>query len=517
MSFSRISMRKLREILRLHFETDLKHRQIARSCSTSHVTVGKYVDAATRAALTWPLSEDLADDEVLYARLFPTSATSAEPSRLLPEWAEVHTQLSAKGMTLQLLWEEYRQDSPDGYGYTQFCGYYRRWKQSVDPVLRHTYKAGEKTFVDWAGLTIPWLDGTGNQQAAHLFVAILALSNYTYAEAFVTTQQWHWIQAHVNAFQYFGGVTEIIVPDNEKTGVTRACNYEPELNPTYQRLAAHYGTVVIPTRPLRPRDKAKVEAAVQHAERRIIAALRHQTFFSVADINEAIRPLLEQLNTSPFQKLPGSRRQRFEQLDQPALKPLPEAAYEFDDWGKAKANIDYHVQVDRNFYSVPYPLVRQVMEVRLTARAIELFHRGRRVAAHRRCYSRGQYITDPGHRPKAHARHLDWSPGRLIAWAAEVGSECAQLLRTLLETKPHPEQGYRACLGIMRLAKLHGRQRTEAACGRALALDSPSFRTVSAILKHGTETDPLPGQVQLKPPSPGHDNVRGHAYYQGKD
>lgn len=517
MAFPRASMRKIREILRLHFEAGLKHRQIARSCSTTHATVGKYVEAAKQAGLSWPLPDDLADDEALYARLFPDSTCPAEPSRPLPEWSAVHDQLSAKGMTLQLLWEEYRQDHADGYGYTQFCDYYRRWKQTVDVVLRHTYKAGEKTFVDWAGLTIPWLDGSGNEQEAHVFVAILAASNYTYVEAFATTQQWHWIEGHIHAFEYFGGVTQVIIPDNEKTGVTRACRYEPDLNPTYQRMAAHYGTVVIPARPNEPRDKAKVEAAVQHTERRLIAALRHHTFFSVADINTALQPILEQLNTRPFQKLPGSRRQRFEELDRPALQPLPEAAYELDEWGKAKANIDYHVQVDRNFYSVPYPLVRQVIEVRLTARAIELFLKGRRVAAHRRCYRRGQYITDPAHRPKAHARHLDWTPGRLIAWATSVGPECAQLVRTLLETKPHPEQGYRACLGIMRLAKQHSTARTEAACARALALDSPSFRTVNSILRHGTETDPLPDQLQLKPPSPRHDNVRGHAYYERRD
>ena len=517
MASSRVSMRKIREILRLYFEAGLKHRQIARSCSTTHATVGKYVEAARQAGLTWPLPEALADDEVLMARLFPASTGPPVPARPLPEWSEIHDQLSAKGMTLQLLWEEYRQEYPEGYGYTQFCDYYRRWKGTVDVVLRHTYKAGQKTFVDWAGLTIPWLDSTGTQQAAHLFVAILAASNYTYAEAFATTQQWHWIEAHVHAFEYFEGVTQVVVPDNEKTGVTRACRYEPDLNPTYQRLAAHYGTVVIPARPNEPRDKAKVEAAVQHAERRLITPLRHLTFFSLADINAALQPLLEQLNTRPFQKLPGSRRQRFEELERPALRPLPDTPYELDDWGKAKANIDYHVQVDRNFYSVPYPLVHQVIEVRLTSRAIELFHKGRRIAVHSRCYGRGQYITDPGHRPKAHARHLDWTPGRLIAWAAEVGPQCAQLVRTLLDTKPHPEQGYRACLGIMRLAKRHGTERTEAASARALALESPSFPTVNSILRHGTETDPLPGQLRLKPPTPRHHNVRGRAYYEGRD
>ncbi len=517
MAFSRVSMRKIREILRLHLQAGLKHRQIARSCSTTHATVGKYVEAAKQAGLRWPLPEELADDETLFARLFPDSIAAAEPSRPLPAWAQIHKELSAKGMTLRLLWEEYRQEQPDGYGYTQFCDYYRRWKQTVDVVLRHTYKAGEKTFVDWAGLTTPWLDGQGHQQAAYLFVATLGASNYTYAEAFATTQQWHWIEGHVHAFQYFGGVTQVVVPDNVKTGVTRACRYEPDLNPTYQRMAAHYGTVVIPARPKQPRDKAKVEAAVQHAERRLIAAVRHHTFFSVADINSALRPLLEQLNEQPFQKLPGSRRQRYEEIDRPALRALPVTAYELDDWGKAKANIDYHVQVERNFYSVPYTLVRQDIDVRLTARAIELFHKGRRVAAHRRCYGRGQFVTDPGHRPKAHARHLDWTPGRLISWAASVGPQCADLVRTLLDTKPHPEQGYRACLGVMRLAKRYSCERTEAACARALALDSPSFQTVNSILKHGTETDPLPGQLPLKPPSPRHDNVRGHAYYERRD
>ena len=513
----RLSMRKIRQVLRLKHEAGLSKRQIAASCAVPRSSVANYLERADAAGLSWPLPEEL-DDDALYAKLFADTEASRQPRRPLPDWESIHKELRRKGVTLQLLWEEYRQAHGDGYGYTQFCDYYRTWKQALHVTMRQHHAAGERTYVDWAGLTIPWIDpSTGEECQALLFIAILACSNYTYAEAFPTKKLWHWIEAHIHAFTYFGGLTELLVPDNEATGVTQASRYEPVVHRTYQDLAEHYGIVVLPTRPRKPRDKAKAEAAVQHAERRLLAPLRHQTFFSVGQINEALRPRLAELNDRPFQKLEGSRRQWFEQLDRPALRALPETPYEYTEWGTGKAGIDYHVQVDYNFYSVPHTLARhEEIEHCATARTVELVYKGRRVAIHQRCWLRGRHITDPAHMPKAHRRHMEWSPGRLINWAAEIGVDTATVVRTILENKPHPEHGYRSCLGLMSLAKRHGHQRTEAACRRALALDSPTYQSIKSILKTKREYDPLPQELPLKPPTPAHSNVRGRAYYDGR-
>jgi transposase len=509
----RLSMRKLKEILRLH-QAGLTQRQIARSCGVSHTAVAQYLARATQAGLSWPVPETW-DEAQLHAVLFAGPAPAAAPGRPLPAMDYLHQELKRKGVTLQLLWEEYRTVHPDGYGYTQFCEYYSRWKQTLDLPLRQTYRAGEKTFVDWAGLTIPWMNTGANQtEAAVLFIAVLGASNYTFAEAFANQQLESWIDAHCHAFAFFGGVTELVIPDNVRTGVSRPCYYEPQIHRTYAEMAAHYGTVVLPARPYAPRDKAKAESGVQYAEHRLLAPLRHQTFFGVGQINQALQPLLQQLNAQPFQKLQGSRQQLFEQLDRPALRPLPDTPYQLGEWRNAQVNIDYHVQVDWHYYSVPYPLVHQPVEVRLTARMVELFHHGRRVALHRRSFQRGGFTTDPSHRPKAHQQHLEWTPSRLIDWAHTLGPATGQLVATLLARKPHPEQGYRACLGIMRLAKDYGPPRLEAACRRALALDSCTYHSVASILKTKMDSLPLPRPAAPPPPAVSdHGNLRGAAYY----
>lgn len=511
----RLSVRKIKEVLRLKYQAGLSNRQIARSCDLSHVTVSTYLERAEKAGLPWPLPEPV-DDDQLQALLFGPSSSDALPARPLPQMDYLHTELRRKGVTLQLLWEEYRAAHPDGYGYTQFCAYYARWKKTVEVPLRQTYKAGEKTFVDWAGPTIPWINQAQDRtEEAFLFIAVLGASNYTFAEALANQQLLNWIDAHLHAFAFFGGVSQVLVPDNVRTGVRRPCYYEPQLHPTYAEMAQHYGTVVIPTRPYAPRDKAKVESAVQYAEHRILAALRDQTFFGISQINAAIRPLLQQLNAHPFQKMPGSRLALFEQMEKPALQPLPATPYQLAVWKKAQVNIDYHVQVDWHYYSVPYPLVHQVVEVRLSARLVELFHNGRRVALHPRSFQRGGFTTEPSHRPKAHQKHLEWTPSRLIHWAQTIGPTCGQLVATILESKPHPEQGYRSCLGIMRLAKDYGVERLEAACRRTLALDSCSYKSVASILKTKMDQQPLPGSPALTLPLvPDHANLRGAAYYQ---
>lgn len=511
-----LSMRKIKDVLRLK-QAGLTDRQIGRSLTLSHTTVSTYLQRAAEAGVSWPLAEGM-EEEQLQRLLGNASGPSFSPSRPLPDMDYLHQELKRKGVTLQLLWEEYRVQHPQGYGYTQFCEYYGRWKKQLAPVLRQRYIAGEKTLVDWAGATLPWLNAAEKQaEEAFLFIGVLGASNYTFAEAFPNQQLDHWIEAHIHAFEFFGGVSQVLVPDNPRTGVHKACYYEPELNRTYAEMAAHYSTVVIPTRPYAPRDKAKAESAVLQAERRLLAALRDQTFFGVGQINTALRPLLTQLNERPFQKMEGSRRSLFEQVDQPALQPLPAHRYQIGYWREARANIDYHVQVDWHAYSVPYTLTQQRVEVRLSARTVEIFHQGRRVALHARSWERGGFTTDPAHRPKAHQQHLEWTPSRLIDWGKTIGPYTGQAVQTLLESKPHPEQGYRSCLGLRRLARDYGRERMEAACRRALHLHSVSYQSVKSILKRRLDQQPLPAATARSVPLSGHANLRGARYYQAAE
>ncbi len=432
-------MRKIREILRLKHEAGLTNRQIAHSCGLSRSTIANYLERAGKAGLAWPLPDTL-DEEELHQRLFGDTPPLA-PTRPLPDMAHIHKELRRKHVTLQLLWEEYRAEHPNGYSYTQFCEHYKRWKAPLEVTLRQRHIAGEKTFLDWAGKTLRWTDPeSGRDHPAFLFVAVLGASNYIFAEAFADQTLDSWIEAHIHMVEFYDGVTRLWVPDNAKTGVVKPCYYEPQIHDTYQELADHYTTAILPTRTYAARDKAKVENAVLNTERRILARLRDQDFFSLGGISVAIRPCLKELNARPFQKMAGSRRQLFEELDQPVLRPLPSHRYQLGEWKRAKANIDYHVQVDWHYYSVPYRLTQQLIEVRLSARTVELFHKGRRIAAHARSRVKGGFTTDPAHRPKAHEKHLDWTPSRLINWARDIGPQCAQAVTHILENKPHPEQ-----------------------------------------------------------------------------
>ena len=503
-------MRKIREALRLHLGLGLSLRQTAQSLSVAYSTVADLMHRAKAAELTWPLSEDL-DDAALEKLLYPGNQGRPR-TRPEPDWNWVHRELSRKGVTLELLWLEYRQEHPDGYQYSQFCAHYQRWCEKLDVVLRQHYRAGEKMFVDYAGTTVPVRARGGAIRQAYIFVAVLGASNYTYAEAHGAPDLPSWIGGHVRAFEFFGGVPEIVVPDNPKTAVKLPCWYEPDLNPTYQEMAAHYGTVVIPARPRRPRDKAKVEAAVLVVERWILAALRHRTFTGVTELNEAIWELLDRLNDRPFRKLPGSRRSLFETLDKPALKPLPPTPYEFAEWKKAKVNIDYCVEVFGNYYSVPYQLVREVVDVRITAHTVEVFHKGRRVASHPRLTGKGASRVDDSHRPASHRAYLEWTPSRIVNWARSVGPNTAKLIETILKDRPHPEQGYRSCLGILRLGKRYPRERVEAAAQRALAVRAHSYRSVKSILEKGLDQQPLESP-QHPLALPDHANLRGPGYY----
>jgi transposase len=509
-----VSMRKVKEVLRLRFDLGLQQNQIARSCSIGQATVHRYLKKAAAANLTWPLPENI-DDRRLEELLFP--ADVGRPTRIprsLPDFAEVRRQLQThKHLTLQLVWEEYREAQPDGYGYSRFCELYDRWSRNQDVVLRQEHRAGEKMFVDWAGDTIPLHNQrTGEILPASLFVAVLGASTYTFARATLSQDLGNWVECHVAAFEYCLGTPRLIVPDNPRTGVDRACRYEPDLNRTYHEMAMHYGVAIMPARPRKPRDKAKVENAVLLAERWIIAALRHRRFVALAEMNEAIGELLEKLNHRPFRKREGSRASLFAELDRPALQPLPVERYILAHWKTVRASIDYHVEVDHHYYSVPYQLAGQKLESRSTTATVEIFHSGKRIASHARSSTAYHHTTVPEHMPKSHQAHLEWTPSRLIHWAEGIGMATAEIVRTILERKPHPEMGYRACLGILRLEKAYGKPRLEAASQRAVQLQAFSYQNLKSILKRS-----LDRQLLLDPeaggPGPRHENLRGPRYY----
>jgi transposase len=506
-------MRQVIEILRLEHEHWLSVRKIARSCGVAPSTVGDYLVRAEAAQLGWPLPEGLAEAE-LEARLraITRPRPPGTPPSHLPDWAQVHAELRRPNVTLRLLWQEYIRVDPGGLKYSRFCERYQQWSKALEPTLRQVHVPGEKLFVDWAGQTVPIQNAAdGTTQPASVFVAALGTSGMIFAEAFADQKLASWITAHVHAYSFYGGVPAITVPDNTRTAVSQACRYEAVLHRTYQEMAEHYGTVILPTRVRKPRDKARVESAVQVTQRQILAPLRDLVFFGVSELNQAIAPRLAELNSQPFQKLEGSRQQWFETLDQPKLRPLPPAPFVVAVWLEATVNIDYHVVVDHHYYSVPYGLIHQRLDVRLTDKGVELFHKGKRVAAHMRSHERGKFTTLDQHRPKSHQRYLEWTPGRIIEWARKIGAECARVVEQVMASRPHPEQGFRSCLGIIRLGKRHGDTRLEAACRRALHFGTVSYRSIESILDKHLETQPL--QTDLPLASPVHENVRGQTYF----
>lgn len=508
-------MPRVREILRLHAEMGLSGRAIARSLGISPSTVTSVLGRVKAAGLSWPLPSEFDDDALLEARLFPSP--SGRPTSIHePDWSQIHKELRRKGVTLLLLWVEYKAAHPDGLQYSRFCERYRQWTKTLNLSMRQEHRAGEKMFVDYAGSTIGVVDrDTGEVRQAQVFVAVLGASGYAYAEAQWSQDLGSFIGGHVRAFEFFGGVPELVVPDNLKAGVRHADRYEPGLNRTYAEMASHYGCAVLPARPRRPKDKAKAEVSVLLVERWILAVLRKRTFFSLAEVNEAIRELLVKLNEKPFQKLEGSRKSLFETLDKPALRPLPPRPYEFAVWQTARVNIDYHIAVHGIYYSVPYTLVGQQLDVRITQNVVEAFYRGRRVASHARVFRKGQYVTEPLHRPKAHQAHAEWTPSKLIAWAESVGPSTGIFVTKLLESKRHPEQGYRACLGLLHLAKQYSNERLEAAALRAVTIGAISYRSVKSILDKGLDHLALPSSESQAPPAPTHENLRGAGYYSG--
>lgn len=514
MPYERLSMRKTREILRLSWSLKRSQREVARSVNAARSTVAECLRRAKMAGLGWPLPEDL-DDRALEELLYPPPPPSATP-RPMPDLAEVHRELRRhKHVTLLLLWQEYRQGHDDAYGYSRFCELYRAFEAQVDPVMRQEHPAGERVFVDFAGATIDIVDPiTGEVDDGQLFVGALGASNYTYCEVCRGQDIASWVMAHIRMFEHFGGVPELLVPDNLKSGVKTACLYDPEVNATYAEMAEHYGAAVLPTRTRKPRDKAKVESAVLIAERWILARLRKRTFFSLAEANEAVAELLDELNARPFDKLPGCRDSLFDELDRPALQPLPDRRYQLAQWFRRKVGVDYHVEVDRHLYSVPHALCGQPVDVRATAMMVEVLHEGRRVASHVRSHRRGRFTTDPAHMPRNHREQAEWTPQRFERWAAKTGPATAEVVRMVMASKSHPEQGYRACLGIMRLGKKHGADRLEAACERAAKAQAFAYKSIKSILDKGLDRQPDPDASADRVPI-AHENIRGPAYYGG--
>ncbi len=504
-------MHKIQEVIRLHTESGLSERAIAKSVGLSRSTVSKIITRIQLMKLPWPLPEAI-DESQLEAMLFPV-AQGRPKNYMEPDWAKVHLERRRKGVTLQLLWMEYKEQQSNGYQYSQFCERYKLWKKHLQISMRQEHRAGEKMFVDYAGPTIPVVDSeTGEVQHAQIFVAVLGASNYSFVEAHPAQNMESFIGGHVRAFTVFGGVPDLVVPDNLKSAVFKADRYEPALNRSYQEMASHYGCAILPARPRKPKDKSKAEVEVQIVERWIIAVLRHRVFFSLHELNETITQLVERLNQKPFQKLEGSRQSLFEATDKPALHPLPRVPYEYAEWKLCSVHIDYHIEIQKAFYSVPYSLVGQRVDARITQNTVEIFFKGKRVASHTRVFTPGQAQTNPLHRPKSHQMHLEWTPARLIAWGNSIGTNTGILVERIMQKFKHPEQGYRSCLGLLSLSKRYSKERMEAAASRALTINSPSYRSVKSILQKGldkTEVVPLDDRV-----TPHHPNIRGAEYYQ---
>ncbi len=506
-------MRTIKEILRLHHQHQLGVRAIGRTCKVSPTTVSEYLALAGAAGVDYEGIKDLGEDAIELL-LYP-GREGAAPRKALPDFAAIHKELQRKGVTLQLLWEEYRISNPEGYGRTQFFERYRHYAKALHPVMRFSHKAGDKLFVDFSGDRPYYVDRqTGELIYVELFVAVLGVSSYTFAVAVADQQIPSWIKAHVLAFEHLGGVPACLVPDNLKSAVTLSCKYDPALNPAYAEMAAHYQVAVMPARPYKARDKAKAESGVLCAQRRILAVLRNRTFFSLHEINVAIAQEQEKLADRMMQGYGKSRRELFVELDQPALRPLPESRFEIREWKKAKVGIDHHVGAGGAFYSVSYTLIGKEVEVCTTGSTVEIFHKLARVASHARTNKKGKFVTVDAHRPHAHQKYLEWTPERIKRWGESIGPHTGAMNEAILTAGRHPEHGYRKCLGVLRLAKQYTPARLEMACQKALAMGAIGYRSVKSILEKHLERMEAPESEEPGAPIM-HGNIRGRGYYGG--
>lgn len=508
----KLSMRKISELLRQRYELNCSHRDIADSLGVSNSTVSQYLARAKASGVSWPLPENITDED-LWQILFKPTPIEDNKHLPLPDWEAVHKELHKKGVTLCLVWQEYRQNHPVGLSYSQFCRRYQDYRKTVSPTMRQVHKAGEKTFVDYAGMTVEWISqATGEIHEAQIFVGCLGASQFTFVEATETQQLPDWIGSHTRMFEFFNGVSAVLVPDNLKGGVTKAHRYDPDINANYQEMSEHYGIAIVPARVVRPKDKAKVENAVGCIETQILAPLRHCTFTSIAEINEAIRPLLERFNAQSFQKMKTSRRELFETIDRPALKPLPPERYQHADWKKVRVHIDYHITFDHHHYSVPFQHIQKLVDVRATAKTVECFCGNQRIAVHVRSHKRYGYTTLSEHMPPAHAAHAKWTPERMRNWARSIGEQTAKFMEHMIVSRPFPQQAFRACLGVLRLGKIYGNDRLEQACARALAVGATRYQQIESMLKNRLENSPS-GESSSTQSLPTHDNIRGSKYY----
>jgi len=510
----RLSMRKIREVLRLKFELDLSERQISKSTQVSRSTISDYLRRFAVSGLSWPLPTELADADI-DARLFPPKPALPDALRPAPDWALVNREMRRKGVTLFLLWQEYKTSQPEGFLYSWFCESYREWTGRLDAVMRQEHLAGEKCFVDYCGHTMPVTDRhTGEIRQAQIFVGVMGASNYTYAEATWSQTLPDWIGSHIRMLEHFGSAPEILVPDNLKSGVSKTCRYEPETNPSYHDFANYYCIAVIPARSRKPRDKAKAENGVLVVERWILACLRNRAFFSLAELNTAIGELLARLNQRPFKKLPGCRETMFRSVDYPVMRALPVERHVFSEWKKVRIGLDYHIEIDARYYSAPHTLIGRQLDVNFSEYVVEILYRGQRVASHARLHGNDRrYSTQSEHMPKGHREMAEWTPERIVHWAASVGVHTSKLIDALIERKQHPQQAFRAAAGIIRLGKRYGNDRVEAACRRAYLTHAISFSSVDSILKHRLDELPLPQDTQQSSLPLFHDNVRGAGYY----
>lgn len=508
----RLSMRKISEVLRLKFELKLTHRKIGQSLNISPSTVGEYLCFAKAAGISWPLPEGM-DEDALYEALYKP-VKDKKVHRPRPNFEYIHQELRRKGVTLMLLWREYREQHPDGLGYTRFCVEYSNFSSKLAPVMRQIYKGGEKCFVDYAGMTVPWIDcHTGEIHEAQIFVGTLGASNFTFAEATATQTLTDWFGSHVRMFDFFGGVPYILIPDNLRSGVKKSHRYDPDINPNFQLLGEHYGTAIVPARVLKPRDKAKVEASVKFIEQQILAPLRNRTFTSIAEINAAIKPLLNAFNERKFQKLSGTRRSQFEILDKPALKPLPPERFEHANWKKVRVNIDYHIAFEKHNYSVPYHYIHQEIYLRATNKTVECYYKGKQIALHPRDDRQHEYSTLKEHMPKNHQEYAEWTPERLQSWAAKNGKFTGKFIEYLISSRSFPEQAFRACLGVLRLGQRFNESRLEKACERALIMGADRYQQIVSILERGLDKLPLEENNTKELLPAYHENIRGPNYY----
>jgi len=508
----RMSMRKIREVLRLTHELGLSVRQVREATGVGKTAVSEYVSRARVIGITWPIPPEITDAE-LERRLFTPAGFHEGSTKPLPDWTKVHQELKRRGVTLMILWEEHRAEYVDGHGYSRFCELYSEWRRRLAPTMRQTHVAGDKLFVDWAGDTVPIIDPmTGEVHEAHLFIAAFGASSYTYAEARWSETLRDWIGAHVNALDFFGGAPKAAVPDNLKAGITKPSRYEPGINRTYQELADHFGFVVLPARIRRPRDKAKVEAAVGIVSRFVLGKLRNRRFFSLAELNDAVRDCVTKINAKVMKQLKQSRNDLFASLDRPALKGLPSERYQYAEWKRCTVAPDYHIEVDDHYYSVPFGLLRETVDARFTDSTIEVFHKGKRIASHLRSRVAHKHTTISEHMPSNHRRYAEWTPARLLREAEKIGPATIALFEAIMKAKPHPEQGFRSCLGILSLVRSYGPERIEAAARRGNDIRATTYGSIKSILQNGLD------RAFAKPNMPDaspirHANIRGRGYY----